>query len=59
MLEVIYEAIKARPDYFAWAFGLVNILWGGFVYFNKKRHERELVSLKASIEHSHNLDLEK
>lgn len=59
MLEVIYAAIKARPDYFAWAFGLVNVLWGGFLYFNKKCHERGLVSLKATIEHSHNLDLEK
>lgn len=59
MLELIYAAIKARPDYFAWAFGIVNVLWGAFVYFNKKRHERELVSLKATIEHSHNLDLEK
>ncbi|GEM_PF-841329 len=59
MLEAIYATIKARPDYFAWAFGLVNVLWGMFLYFNKKRHERELVSLKASIEHSHNLDLEK
>lgn len=59
MLEMIYAAIKARPDYFAWAFGLVNVLWGVFIYFNKKRHERELVSLKATIEHKHNLDLEK
>lgn len=59
MIEVIYAAIEARPDYFAWAFGLVNILWGVFLHFNKKRHERELVSLKGSIEHQYNLELEK
>lgn len=54
MVEV-YELIRANPDYFAWAFGLVNIGWIGFVYFNSKRHDRELISLKHSLD----LDLER
>ena len=54
-METIYKIISENPGYFAWAFGIVNVLWAGFIYFNKKRHDRELESLK----HSYNLDLEK
>ena len=54
-MESIYKIISESPEYFAWAFGIVNALWAGFIYFNKKRHERELEALK----HTYNLDLEK
>lgn len=54
-MEAIYEAVRQYPDYFAWAFGIVNALWATFLYFNKKSHDRALENLK----HSLNLDLEK
>ena len=48
-MEFIYKVIQENPDYFAWAFGLVNILWGAFVYFNKQRHDKDLVELTNSL----------
>ncbi|PSS72115.1 hypothetical protein [Shewanella algae] len=54
-METIYLIIKQNPEYFAWIFGLINALWLGFVYFNKKRHQRDLVSLKQALD----LDLER
>jgi hypothetical protein len=54
-MEELYKVISSNPMYFAWAFGLVNVLWGVFLYFNKKRHERELIRVQQSF----NLDLER
>ena len=54
-MEEIFKVISEKPEYFAWAFGLVNALWIGFVYFNKKRHEKELIGVKQSFD----LDLER
>lgn len=54
-MEEIFKVISEKPEYFAWAFGLVNALWLGFVYFNKKRHEKELIEVKQSFD----LDLER
>ncbi|MDY6906110.1 MAG: hypothetical protein SWH61_15665 [Thermodesulfobacteriota bacterium] len=54
-MEEIFKVISEKPEYFTWAFGLVNALWIGFVYFNKKRHEKELIKVKQSF----NLDLER
>lgn len=54
-MELIFEYIKNQPEYFAWAFAVVNVLWGLFVYFNKKSHDREIETLKQSL----NLDLER
>lgn len=54
-MEEIFKVISEKPEYFAWAFGLVNALWLGFVYFNKRRHEKELISVKQSFD----LDLER
>ncbi len=54
-MKTLYDIISNNPDYFAWVFGLVNFLWVAFLYFNKKKHDRELETLK----HSLNLDLEK
>lgn len=51
----IFTTISENPQYYAWAFGLVNALWLGFVYFNNKRHERELIEVKQSYD----LDLER
>ncbi|MCG6201813.1 hypothetical protein [Psychromonas antarctica] len=48
-MEFIYKIIQEDPSYFAWAFGLVNILWVGFAYFNKQRHEKEMVELSNSL----------
>ena len=55
MMETLYKIISENPEYFAIVFGIVNALWAGFIYFNKKRHDREIESLK----HSYNLDIEK
>lgn len=49
------QVISEKPEYFAWAFGLVNTLWLAFVYFNNKRHEKELIGIKQSFD----LDLER
>lgn len=54
-MEELFKVISEKPEYFAWAFGLVNALWFGFVYFNKKRHEKELIGVKQSFD----LDLER
>jgi len=54
-METIYETVRQNPVYVAWIFGIVNALWVVFLYFNKKRHEKELENLK----HTFNLDLEK
>lgn len=54
-MEEIFIAISEKPEYFAWAFGVVNALWLFFVYFNKKRHENELVEIKQSLD----LDLQR
>lgn len=54
-MEFVYETIASNPGYFAWAFGIVNVLWATFLYFNKKRHERELIGVQQSFD----LDLER
>src|SRR5438034_1065004 len=54
-MEAIYDIVRQSPEYFAWSFGITNVLWAAFLYFNKKRHDRELEQLR----HSLNLDLEK
>jgi len=54
-MDVIFKIISNDPEFFLWAFGVINVLWGIFLYFNKKRHQRELVNLKQSLD----LDLER
>lgn len=54
-MEILFDLISSKPDYFAWAFGIVNALWAGFLYFNKKRHERELIRVQQTFD----LDLER
>ncbi len=39
-MSIIYELIQQNPKYFAWVFGVINALWAGFIFFNKKRHDR-------------------
>ena len=48
-MEIVYELIQKNPEYFAWAFGLVNVLWGVFVYFNKQSHDKAIEELKHSL----------
>jgi len=54
-MELIYEFIVSNPGYFAWGFGIVNALWAAFLYFNKKRHEQELIRVQQTFD----LDLER
>ncbi|BDF94239.1 hypothetical protein [Pseudoalteromonas sp. KAN5] len=54
-MDVIFKIISNDPEFFLWAFGVINVLWGVFLYFNKKRHQRELINLKQSLD----LDLER
>ena len=48
-MQSIYELIQENPEYYAWVFGLINILWGLFVYFNKQRHDRDLKQLEQDL----------
>ncbi len=48
-MEIIYNLIQENPEYFAWAFGIVNGLWGIFIYFNKQSHKKAMASLKHSL----------
>jgi len=54
-MSVLYEIIQQNPEYFAWGFGIVNVLWGLFTYFNKQSHDKALTKLK----HELNLDVER
>jgi len=54
-MNEIYEVIQLNPEFFAWSFGVVNVLWVLFTYFNKQSHEREMVNLV----HKLNLDAER
>lgn len=51
----VYELIQSNPAYFAWCFGIINVLWVLFTYFNKQSHDKKLASLK----HDLNLDMER
>lgn len=48
-MSEIYALIQENPEYFAWAFGVVNVLWGLFVYFNKQSHDRAMARLKSDL----------
>lgn len=48
-MEMIYSIIRSNPEFFAWAFGLVNVLWGIFLYFNKQSHEKAMENLKYKL----------
>lgn len=54
-MEALFKFISEKPEFFAWVFALVNMLWGAFLYFNKKRHEKELIRVKQRLD----LDLER
>jgi hypothetical protein len=54
-MEKILQLISAKPEYVAWAFVVINAAWVVFVYFNTKRHERELINVRQI----HDLDLER
>ena len=54
-MEKILNFISEKPELIAWAFGIINALWAAFLYFNKKRHEKELIGVKQSLD----LDLER
>lgn len=48
-MQFIYELIQENPKFYAWAFGVVNVLWLLFAYFNKQRHERDLKRLEQDL----------
>lgn len=48
-METIYVLIQENLKYFAWAFGLVSVLWGMFLYFNKQSHDKTMENLKHSL----------
>lgn len=49
-MESIYNVIQANPKFFTWVFGLVNVLWVAFTYFNRQSHEKALEKLKSSLQ---------
>lgn len=54
-MEYLFKIFSDNPDYFIWVFGVVNFLWIVFLYFNTKRHQKELINIKKSVD----LDLER
>ncbi|MEC6830391.1 hypothetical protein VXS06_01270 [Photobacterium toruni] len=48
-MQLIYELIQENPKFYAWIFGILNIFWLGFTYFNKQRHERNLKQLEQDL----------
>ncbi len=54
-MEKILHIISGKPEYVAWAFVIINAAWIIFVYFNSKRHEKELIQ----VQQIHDLDLER
>lgn len=48
-MERFYLLIAENPGYFTWAFGLVNVFWLLFVYFNKQSHDKTLIHLKQDL----------
>lgn len=48
-MQSIYELIQENPEFYAWAFGIVNLLWILFAYFNKQRHEINLKQLEQDL----------
>lgn len=48
-MQSIYELIQENPDYYAWAFGVINVFWLGFAYFNKQTHDRNLKQLEQDL----------
>lgn len=48
-MNAVYDAIQESPQFFAWAFGLVNVLWVLFTYFNKQSHEKQLAKLEQHL----------
>ncbi|MFA6978928.1 MAG: hypothetical protein WC209_06340 [Ignavibacteriaceae bacterium] len=51
----MFDFISKNPELSTLLFGVVNFLWAIFLFFNNKKHQNYLESLK----HSLNLDLEK
>lgn len=45
-MQTIYKIVASNPEYFIWAFGVVNVLWVIFVYFNKQSHDKAMERLK-------------
>ncbi|MDK9740100.1 hypothetical protein KI655_22630 [Vibrio sp. D404a] len=48
-MESIYNVIQENPEYFAWLFGVVNALWGVFMYFNKQTHDKNLKKVEQDL----------
>ncbi|OAN16486.1 hypothetical protein A3K86_10710 [Photobacterium jeanii] len=48
-MEAIFNIIQYNPEYFAWVFGVVNVFWGLFMYFNKQSHDKALAKLKHEL----------
>lgn len=48
-MQFIYELIQENPEYYIWAFGVINALWLGFAYFNKQTHEKNLKQLEQDL----------
>lgn len=48
-MSAIYTVIQENPEYFAWAVGLINVLWVVFIYFNKQSHDRAMAQLQSDL----------
>lgn len=48
-MESIYNILKSNQEFFTWVFGIINLLLGSLLYFNKKSHDKEVEKLKSSL----------
>lgn len=48
-MEQIYSLVQENPKFFAWIFGIINVLWGIFLYFNKQSHDKNLAKIKNEL----------
>ncbi|HEA3089963.1 TPA: hypothetical protein RVR74_002279 [Aeromonas salmonicida] len=48
-MQEVYDLIQGNPKFYTWAFGILNLLWVAFAYFNKQRHERKLKQLEQDL----------
>lgn len=51
-MQTIYEIVQQNPKFYAWAFGIINVAWGLFIYFNKQRHDQDLKRLEQELRFS-------
>lgn len=48
-MDSIYNIVRSNPEFFTWIVGVINVLWGVFLYFNKQSHDKKMEILKYDL----------